>query len=137
MNLELRYDLPNKIEYFNLFESTGWNQEYKASPGLLLETLMNSWFFVTVYQNNKLIGSGRIISDGFIHALVIDLIVLPDYQGCGVGKVILKTLVDKCLKAGINEIQLFCIKGKKKFCLKQGFVERPYDAPGMEFPSGV
>jgi len=133
MNLEIRYDLPDRIEYYNLFESTDWNNEYKASPGLLLETLMNSWYFVTVYHNNKLVGSGRAISDGFIHALILDMIILPTYQGCGIGRIILKKIVDKCLNAGINDIQLFCAQGKKEFYKKQGFRERPADAPGMEY----
>jgi GNAT superfamily N-acetyltransferase len=133
MNLEIKYDLPDKTEYFTLFESTGWNQEYKASPGLLLETLMNSWFFVTVCHNSKLIGSGRVISDGYIHALILDMIVLPNYKGCGIGTTILKILVNRCLQYGINDIQLFCAKGKKKFYSQHGFVERPVDSPGMDF----
>lgn len=137
MNLVFKYDLPDKIQYYQLFESTGWNLEYKASPGVLAETLMNSWFFITVYQNNHLIGSGRVISDGLIHALIVDLIVEPKYQGCGVGKTMLEIIVKRCLNAGINDIQLFCSKGKKLFYTKQGFRERPNDAPGMDYISSI
>jgi len=133
MKLTISYNPPNKVEYYELFESTGWNAEYKLSPGLLNETLTNSWFFVCIYNEAKLIGFGRVISDGILHALIVDLIVSPDFQNCGIGKLILNELVSKCKSAAIHDIQLFCAKGKEKFYLKHGFKPRPLNAPGMEF----
>jgi len=133
MKLSISYSAPDKIEYYELFESTGWNSEYKISPGLLYETLRSSWFLVCVYNEKKLIGFGRVISDGILHALIVDLIVVPDFQDCGIGKLILKELVSKCKSAAIPDIQLFCAKGKEIFYQKQGFKSRPNDAPGMEY----
>jgi GNAT superfamily N-acetyltransferase len=133
MKLSISYNPPNKAEYYELFESTGWNGEYKLSPGLLYETLVNSWFLVSVYNDTKLIGFGRVISDGVLHALIVDLIVAPEFQKCGIGKLILNELVSKCKSSAIPDIQLFCAKGKEGFYLKQGFKSRPTDAPGMEF----
>jgi len=133
MKLTISYNSPDKVEYYELFESTGWNAEYKLSPGLLNETLMNSWFFVCIYNDGKLIGFGRVISDGVLHALIVDLIVSPDFQNCGIGKLILNELVSKCKSAAIHDIQLFCAKGKEAFYLKHGFKSRPSNAPGMEF----
>ncbi len=133
MKLTISYNSPDKVEYYELFESTGWNAEYKLSPGLLNETLMNSWFFVCIYNDAKLIGFGRVISDGVLHALIVDLIVSPDFQNCGIGKLILNELVSKCKSAAIHDIQLFCAKGKESFYLKHGFKSRPSNAPGMEF----
>lgn len=133
MKLRMSYSTPDKVEYFNLFVSTGWNSEYKISPGLLIEALNSSWFFACIYNDERLIGTGRVISDGILHALIVDLIVAPEYQDCGVGKTILNELVTKCKSAGISDIQLFCAKGKENFYLKQGFKPRPNDAPGMEW----
>ena len=133
MKLTISYSPPDKIEYYNLFESTGWNNDYRMSPGLLYEALTNSWFLVCVYNDTKLIGFGRIISDGALHALIVDLIVIPEVQHCGIGRLILNELVSKCKSAAIPDIQLFSAKGKEGFYLKQGFKTRPTDAPGMEF----
>jgi len=133
MKLSISYSAPDKIEYYNLFESTGWNSDYMISPGLLYQTLSNSWFLVCVYNDEKLIGFGRVISDGVLHALIVDLIVTPDFQDCGIGKLILNELVSKCKSSAIPDIQLFCAKGKEGFYVKQGFKSRPTDAPGMEF----
>ena len=133
MKLTINYSPPDKIEYYNLFESTGWNTNYRMSPGLLYEALNNSWFLVCVYNDSKLIGFGRVISDGVLHALIVDLIISPDVQNCGIGRLILKELVAKCKSAAITDIQLFSAKGKEGFYIKQGFKSRSSDAPGMEF----
>lgn len=133
MKLNINYSPPDKIEYYNLFETTGWNKEYMMGPGLLYEAISNSWFLVCVYNESNLIGFGRVISDGVLHALIVDLIVSPDFQECGIGKLILAEILAKCKSAAIPDIQLFCAKGKEIFYVKQGFRARPADAPGMEF----
>lgn len=123
---------PNKEDYFELFETTGWNDEYGFSEDELIEAIRNSWHKVSAYDNDRLIGYGRIIADGIHHALIVDLIVHPDYQGKGVGREIQTQLINKCKKHNIRDIQLFCAKGKKEFYEKFNFVSRPDDAPGME-----
>lgn len=45
--------------------------------------------------------------------MVYDLITDPEYQGRGLGKEVLRRLVDKCSQEGIRDIQLFCAQGKK------------------------
>ncbi|MCJ7702088.1 MAG: GNAT family N-acetyltransferase, partial [Anaerolineales bacterium] len=69
---------------------------------------------------------------GVYHALIVELIVLPSYQGQGISSFVLTELVTKCKSAGIQQIQLFCAHGKTSFYLKHGFVARSENAPGME-----
>ncbi|MDR0370946.1 MAG: GNAT family N-acetyltransferase [Prevotellaceae bacterium] len=88
---------------------------------------------VSAYSQNELIGCGRIISDGYLHAFITEMIIHPCYQRQGVGKNILNMLISKCFDADIRDIQLFCAKGKKEFYLNNGFAERSNDAPGMQY----
>ena len=76
-------------------------------------------------------GFGRIVSDGVVHALIADLIVLPAYQRRGIGSEILRRLLDQCRTHEIHTVQLFCASGKAGFYEKHGFVRRADDAPGM------
>jgi GNAT superfamily N-acetyltransferase len=131
--IALREQLPDKDEYFSLFTTTGWNKDYKASPDDLERANRNSWLVVSAYDENKLVGFGRVMTDFVMHAMIFDMIVLPDYQGRGVGTMILTRLVDRCLAQGIRDIQLFCAKGKRAFYEKNGFEARRDDAPGMQF----
>jgi GNAT superfamily N-acetyltransferase len=98
----------------------------------LYEAITHSWYMVSAYHDDVLVGFGRIISDGVLHALIIDVIVLPEYQLNGIGRAIMNRLVDECRTSNIKDIQLFCAKGKTVFYEKLGFSRRPDDAPGME-----
>lgn len=123
---------PGKEEYFKLFESTGWNEEYRLNSEQLYKSMLNSYFMVSAFDNDLLVGFARVISDGILHALIADMIVLPEYQGMGIGRSILKKVCDKCQADGIKDIQLFAARGKAGFYENCGFSQRPGDAPGME-----
>ena len=130
--IALREQLPDKQEYFSLFNTTGWNKNYKVSPEDLERANQNSWLVVSAYDGNKLVGFGRVVTDFVLHAMIFDMIVLPDYQGRRIGTMILARLVSRCVEQGIKDIQLFCAKGKKVFYEKNGFEARADDAPGMQ-----
>ena len=124
--------LPDIKEYWNLFQTTGWNQEYNFSIQDLANAIQNSWYSMSIYDSDKLIGFGRVIADGVHHALIVDLIIHPDYQNKGLGSRLLDMLVSKCKKNKIRDIQLFSAKDKYAFYEKFGFEKRPDNAPGMQ-----
>jgi GNAT superfamily N-acetyltransferase len=132
MTITLSDQLPDKNEYFSLFITTGWNTSYKASPDELEKTNKNSWLVISAYEENKLVGFGRVVTDFVLHAMIYDMIVLPDHQGRGIGTMILKAIVKRCKEQGIRDIQLFCAKGKRAFYERNGFDVRAEDAPGMQ-----
>ena len=132
MKISYRGTLPQREEYFRLFQSTGWNEEYQLDAERLHEAIDKSWYLVFAYHGNRLVGFGRVISDGVLHALIVDLIVLPSHHRNGIGGHILNELTDRCKSCGIPDIQLFCARGKAGFYEKHGFAARPLDAPGME-----
>ena len=133
MPIEFRSEIPPSDQFWILFQTTGWNAKYQLSPDELTQALRASWFLISAYEGKKMVGFGRLVSDGVLHAMIYELIVLPAYQGRGIGGEILEILVDKCQEAGVRDIQLFCAAGKREFYEKRGFVARPNDAPGMQY----
>ena len=123
---------PDKTEFFKLFETTGWNASYRLTEEELVQAVRNSWHTVSAYDGPRLVGFGRTLCDGIVHALILDMIVVPEYRLKGIGSEILRRLLEHCRSAGIRDIQLFCAKGKSGFYEKNGFTQRPGDAPGME-----
>ncbi len=134
MSILYQNTLPEKDQFFTLFESTGWNKTYQLDAEQLYQALQHSWHSISAYDGDRLVGFGRVISDGILHALIAEMIILPNYQGKGIGHHILSDLVTQCQSNGIRDIQLFCAKGKAGFYEKKGFVKRPDDAPGMGIP---
>ena len=125
-------NVPDIDQYWNLFQTTGWNIDYNFTVQDLDRAIQNSWYSISIYHLDILIGFGRIISDGVHHALIVDLIIHPDYQGKGIGTELLKRLVGKCNELNIRDIQLFAAKDKFEFYEKFGFEKRPLNAPGMQ-----
>jgi GNAT superfamily N-acetyltransferase len=128
--------LPGEQAYFRLFESTGWNTGYRLKPTELYEALTHSWHSVNAYDSSTLVGTGRVISDGILHALIVDVIVLPQYQRQGIGTNIMLRLLDKCRRYAVRDVQLFCARDKAPFYERLGFRARPLGAPGMELWMG-
>lgn len=131
--MEYRTDLPGVEQYWSLFQTTGWYASLPVTPEDLVRAVSNSSFWIAVYDDDRLVGFGRVVTDGVLHAMIYDLIVHPEYQGGGIGSKVLRQLVDKCLQLGLPDIQLFCARGKRAFYEKRGFVARSEDAPGMQY----
>ena len=55
-----------------------------------LETVYQMGFNITIYEDQQLIGMGRVIGDGGTTFQIVDIAVDPDYQGQGYGRVILE-----------------------------------------------
>jgi N-acetylglutamate synthase-like GNAT family acetyltransferase len=128
---------PTLHEYKCLFESTGWTSSIEISDDVLKMAIENSWYWVSAFDKEKLVGVGRLVSDGALYAFVCDMIVLPECQGKGIGKAILKILKDKCLESGIQRVWLFAAPGRAEFYVKSGFDIRPEDAPGMQMNKNI
>ena len=45
---------------------------------------------MSIYDEEKIIGLGRIVGDGAISYVVNDIMVYLEYQGQGIGKLIMK-----------------------------------------------
>jgi GNAT superfamily N-acetyltransferase len=133
MAMVISNETPPIDKFWELFQSTGWNEKYQLSPEELGRALQASWFTVAVYDDDRLVGFGRLVSDGILHAMIYELIVLPAYRNQGLGSQILKFLIARCQEANIRDIQLFCAHGKRAFYEKRGFVSRSEEAPGMQF----
>ena len=124
--------VPEAASFFELFETTGWNKKDRLASRQLHQALRSSWYMVCAYSTDQLVGFGRMISDGIMHALILDMIVHPDYQDQGIGSAILRMLKCRAEKQDIRDIQLFAAAGKAGFYRCFGFQDRPGNAPGME-----
>jgi GNAT superfamily N-acetyltransferase len=73
---------------------------------------------VFVYEESQLIGFGRALSDGQYQGAIYDVAVLPEFQGEGVGKVIIQTIMEQLPNCNII---LYATPGMEGFYKKIGF----------------
>jgi GNAT superfamily N-acetyltransferase len=117
-----RCDLPAEDDLFDLYEALGWNDFLKLSPNQLLTAMKKSFYSVYAYAGSKsrLIGTGRVVSDGVITACLCGLGVLPDYRRRGIGAEISKKLANYCKQHNLH-IQFFCEESLVPYYEKAGF----------------
>lgn len=125
--------VPYKTEIFPLYIASGWNERLNLNPDELEKAIQNSFAVVSVYENDELIGFGRVVSDGVAYATIYDVMVTPIWQKQGIGSAIVRILVQKCERHDIRRIHLFAAKGAENFYRHLGFIARPSDSPGMVF----
>ncbi len=121
---------PSASEFKALYDETGW-ADWDLER--FERALTGSWVVCTVRDDaGRLIGVGRLISDGVLHAFVTEMIVAEGARGAGVGGQILDRLVEEARRRGVHDIQLFAASGRAEFYERHGFVRRPDSGPGMD-----
>lgn len=123
--------IPEAKEYNRLTDSVGWGTRDEE---IVQEALENTLYSLCVYDDDKLIGYGRIIGDKTIFLYIQDVVVIPEYQGKKIGIGIMKELlkkVEEYKKINPNiRTYLGASKGKEGFYEKLGFVSRPNEELG-------
>ena len=101
------------------------------------KSLNNALKVFCAYDGERLVGMGRLIGDGALICYIQDVMVDPEYQGLGVGRVIVKMLIDSAKEMVAPGTQMYLglmsVKGTEAFYEKQGFVRRPNE----KFGSGL
>lgn len=118
MNIEIKETKEiNAEKIIKLYKANKWSSAGK--PDLLYKALMNSDSLITAWDGNRLVGLGNAISDGYLVVYYPHLLVHPDYQGKGIGRMI----VDRFQKKyGNFHQQLLTADGKAiDFYRKCGF----------------
>lgn len=121
-------------DYLSIRANVEWKELSVAQARKALE---HSICVIGAYENDRLVGMGRIVGDGAVICYIQDLIVDPEYQGKGIGSLMLKHLIGYVeeLKEKDSNMMLclMCAKGREEFYKKHGFIARPTEnlGPGM------
>jgi len=108
---------PDSDALVMLFKQTSWAQNRTSSDVSLLKN--NSDIVISIYDNTKLIGFGRIITDGKYRGLLDDIIVDEQYRSKGVGRHIIELLLENA--QNVEEVFLNTGKDHQVFYEKMGF----------------
>ncbi len=88
---------------FRMLEDSYWaNQRSRAT---ILKSLAHSLNF-GAYNGTQLIGFARVVTDYAVFAYLCDVVVLELYQGRGVGKALMKAILEHPELQGIRRFML-------------------------------
>jgi ribosomal protein S18 acetylase RimI-like enzyme len=95
--------------------------------------LANSVYAVRVEIGGEVVGIGRIVGDGALFFEVVDIAVVPEHQGKGLGARVMDALMSY-LRSNARPgafVGLVADPGVCGFYERYGFEVRPEESPGM------
>ena len=116
---------PTVDEYNYLTNSVDWG---KRNNIIVEQALENTLYSICAYDNEQIVGYGRIIGDKTIFLYIQDIMVNPKYQNKKIGTYIMNNILDKIAEyKKVNpdiRVYLGASKGKEDFYKKFGFITR-------------
>ncbi|NLL72886.1 MAG: GNAT family N-acetyltransferase [Clostridiales bacterium] len=88
------YENYNEQEIIDLYNSVGWTN-YTNNPNMLKNAYSNSLKIYGAYAEDKLVGIIRVVGDGFSVVFIQDILILPKYQGQGIGTALLQRILNE------------------------------------------
>lgn len=114
-------DLPCD-ELYQLFLAVGWADESTTTQDMIDHFnigFLHSTFVFSAWDNGKLVGCVRVLSDLKFRSVIYDLAVLPQYQHRGIGT----NLVQRCREACPGSGWLVQTETAEGFYKKIGFTD--------------
>lgn len=131
--IEIKENSNNAEEFNYLYDRVQWGAyDIETTKKLLKHTL----YSISVYDDNKIIGYGRLIGDGIVFVYIKDVMVDPEYQSKKIGTNIMNKLLEKInlIKQENPYVRVYlgASKGKEDFYRKFGFIARSEAGLGEE-----
>ena len=134
-DIELVERFPDVDDYRRLRVASGMTpkSEEAARRGL-----PNTLYGVSLLRDGEAVGMGRVIGDGGCFFIVVDIAVVPELQGRGLGRRIMVAL-DAWLRANVPEsayVSLVADGDARHLYAKFGFVDTAPHSINMEYVMG-
>ena len=117
MNITVKYDC-HDVNWQSVSDTLKAVGMAHHAPEKHKQAFEGSFAKVFLYAADRLIGFGRAISDGAYQAAVYDCAVAVEFQGQGLGKLIVASILAKLPDCNVI---LYASPGKEEFYEKQGF----------------
>lgn len=124
MQISVRYDALTVDIYESIRATADFHRYEREDVQAALDGGLCS---VVAYVDGVPAGIGRLVGDGRIAFFIKDLVVLPEYQGLGIGSRVLEALIDYVRSRCCDHayVGLMSTPGKEAFYEGKGFVRRP------------
>lgn len=123
--ISIKENNKNVEEFSYLYDAVGWGS---YDEEVSKKALDNSFYTISIYDNDKIIGFGRLVGDTICFLYVHDVMVLPEYQSKKIGTMVMNKLLEKIKEVKKENpflrVYTGASKDKEGFYEKFGFVKR-------------
>ncbi len=131
MKYKVTYNI-SPDDFQSIRKNIEWN---KLNYNQVERALKNSMVNVSIFDDDLCVGVGRIVGDHVLKGMLTDIMVRKEYQGKGIGKLILNKLISK-LYNYIPEGECFQLEASptadnREFYIKCGLKYKPENQDGV------
>ena len=94
---DIKKDLP-VTQLHHLFLMAGWVGVESTPDANILKNFnipfVNSTLVISAWENERLVGVVRVLSDKIIRSVIYDLVIDPEYKNKGIGKELVKRCIE-------------------------------------------
>ena len=117
---EITYEIvteADRNQLIALYKDAGWwkTENDEVDPEFVDKIIKGSFSFAIAKDRDRIVGMGRSISDGVSDAYIQDVVVLTEYRGKGIGKGIIRALLEYVSNKGLSWIGLISEPGAERF----------------------
>ena len=129
--MQINYKITSQ-DFYDMRKSVDW-KNIKLEQ---LEKALNyTMIVVGIYEENKIVAMGRLVGDYSCKGMLTDIIVRPEFQGKGYGKLVVTKIIEQC-KKNLNNGDKLCIEanptaGNKEFYINCGLKYEPQKQDGV------
>ncbi|HPY95499.1 MAG TPA: GNAT family N-acetyltransferase [Clostridia bacterium] len=127
------FEAPGALQTLAFYDQMGWSALLNKTGEQLHCAMQGSWCVLCAWEGERLVGMGRVVSDGHLNTYLCGLGVLREYRGRGIGSAIAGRLLERCRAEGLS-LQLMCEEHLVPRYRKLGFA--PF-AVGMKAEAGA
>lgn len=121
--LTVKHNELSAEEFITLWESANWGAPPSVEQTKL--AMEHTLFRVSVFDGDKIVAMARMIGDMGLDYYIKDVIVRPEYQGKGIGRLLVNELLkfvnDNGIKGTGIFVELCSMPDKRPFYEKFGF----------------
>lgn len=121
----IKENVKNVEEFNSLYDAVGWGA---YDEEISKKALDNTFYSISIYDEENIIGYGRIVGDAICFLYIQDIMVTPEYQGKKIGTMVMNKLLEKVeeIKKENPYLRVYvgASKDREKFYEKFGFVKR-------------
>lgn len=129
--MEIRYKISPQ-DLYDMRKAVDWRTIHLKQ---LEKALDNSMIVVGIYEKNTIVATARLVGDYSCKGMLTDVIVKPEYQGKGYGKLIVTKILEQCRK-NLDVGDKICIEanpttGNRVFYISCGLEYKPEEQDGV------
>jgi GNAT superfamily N-acetyltransferase len=112
---------PEVEDLYNLYRGEWWSGG--REPAEIRSMLAHSdlLFAVTATASGRLIGFARVLTDWVFKAMVFDVIVAREQRAQGIGRLLMRSIVEHPRLATVRHLELYCLPELIPFYKRWGF----------------